>query len=161
MIEGITFPVYQIGTYDRIWEETKILYLELMGEVYKLDNKNIEGDTLGKRLLRVADKYKYKKIYFTIADLIKYSKNPLIDNKGKIFNYRKSQRVPLEYFEITNIKLVENEGYLLTVSKVNKKFLLSSSHYNFERYIGLLTIKNGLFIYELSHDKKCKTWRKI
>ena len=63
----IQFPIYSITrTYKRIWVEMNVTYIETESGIYVLDNKNVEGDSLGKRRLRITnDIYKlYKHNYF-------------------------------------------------------------------------------------------------
>ena len=164
LLKNIKFPVYSIGGHSKIWSENNVLFLESeSGIIYKMDNKNLPFDTLGKRRLRISKKerYRFTGTYFTIAQLVKSNKKLFIDNEGKLINYKKNRRVNLIYREIIKKKLVEGKGILLYVKGISVPFLVSNFIYNGEAYLGLLNISDGYLIYELSEERKPDSWRKI
>lgn len=164
LLKNIKFPIYSIGGYAKIWSENNVLFLESdSGIIYKMDNKNLPFDTIGKRRLRIPKKerYKFTGAYFTIAQLIKSNKKLFIDNEGNIIKYKKNRRVPLIYRKIIKKKLVEGKGVLLYIKGISSHFLVSNFIYNGEAYIGLLNISDGYLIYELSKERKPDSWRKI
>lgn len=164
LLRNIKFPVYSIGGHARLWLENNVLFLESdSGIIYKMDNKNLPFDTIGKRRLRISKKerYKFTGTYFTIAQLVKSNKKLFIDNEGNIINYKKNRRVPLIYRQIIKKKLVEGKGILLYAKGISSPFLVSSFVYRGETYLGLLNISDGYLIYELSEERKADSWRKI
>lgn len=164
LLKNIKFPVFAVGHYAKLWSENNILYLESeSGIIYKLDNKNLQGSTLGLRRLRIDKKERYRFIgtYFTIAQLIKSGKKLIIDNSGKLIKYIKNKRTPLIYRPITKRKLIEGKGILIYAKNIPNPFLVSAYIYKDQNYVGLLNINDGYLLYELSYERKPDTWRKI
>lgn len=164
LLKNIEFPIFIIGSHKRIWRENNILYLESQSDIiYKLDNKNLPGDTLAKRRFRIDKKERYNFVatYFTIAQLIKSGKKLFLDNTGKLTHYRKDRRVNLIYREIISKKPIEGKGYLVKIKGISTAFTISSLVLQNYKYIGLLSINGGYLIYELCDERKPDTWRKI
>lgn len=164
LLKNIEFPIFMIGNYKRLWSENHILYLQSHSDIiYKLDNKNLAGDTLAKRRMRIPKKERYNfiKTFFTISQLIKSGKKTFLDNKGRLAHYKKSKRVSLLYREILSSKPIEGKGFLIKVKNITTVFTISNAVYNDQKYIGLLNIGGGYLVYELGEERKPDTWRKI
>jgi hypothetical protein len=68
----INWPLYEIRKYKNLWEDNNVLYITTDSNLeYIIDNKNIVGNTLGKRRLGLPSKglYKLKKICYTLYDV--------------------------------------------------------------------------------------------
>lgn len=164
LLKDIKFPIFAIGSYSKFWSENNILYLQSDSDIiYKIDNKNLPFETIGKRRLFIKQKERYKFVgtYFTIAQMVRSNKKLFVDSNGKVIKYKKTQRVPLIYREIISRKSIEGKGYLIRVKGITAPFLLSASIYNCQKFIGLLNYNDDYLIYELSNEKKADTWRKI
>ena len=159
----IEFPIFTITpTYKRIWEEFNITYIETESGTYMLDNKNLDGDTLGERRLRMTTSLRYipRKAYYNITQLIKSKNKTYIDNTGSVFTYRKTRTVPLKYYKVMDVVSME-EGCILSFKGINFKLRISCMDAYDIKYIGLLVTEMGYILYETSEIKKKDTYRKI
>lgn len=159
----ISFPIFSITEdYKRIWEDMNVLYIETYSGVYILDNKNIEGDTLGKRRIKLnADnKYMPRRIYNTLAQMIRSNKKHFIDNTGTIFKYKKTEFVPLKYHKIKSINRYEGEC-LVEVKDIYFPQKLNCRLAHSINYLGVLHTKFGYILYSFEEEFKKDTRRKI
>jgi hemin uptake protein HemP len=163
-LKNISFPLFAIGSYKRLWEENLILYLESHNDIiYIVDNKNFAEKTIGKRRLRIPkkDRYKFIGTVFNLDQLLQSKRKIFIDNKGVLFKYKKTKRAELIYREIKKVKRVEDEGILVYANKIPVPIEVPTMLYSKQKYIGLLNYNGGYILYELTDDKKEDTWRKI
>lgn len=163
-LKDIEFPVFAIGSYEKLWEENLILYLKSGYDIiYTVDNKNLAGDTVSKRRLRIPKKerYTFRGTFFNIYQMINSGKKVFVDNNGRLFKYSKSTKVELLYREIKRVKRVENVGYLLYIDKIPTPITVPVLFYTRQKYAGLLNYKGSYILYELTDEKKADTWRKI
>lgn len=157
----INFPIYSVGSHKKLWCENNILYLLSDSDIiYKVDNKNLPYDTIGKRRLRIHKKelYKFTGTYFSLVAVIKSNKKLFIDNTGKLINYKKSKTAKLEYIKIKRVVPVDNKGLLIYMYNKTAPLLVSNLVYNKEKYVGIL---DNTIVYDFSTYKKENTWRKI
>ena len=98
------FPLYVVHT-DEVMEADGILWIE--DQV--LDDKNMSGETLGKRRLQTPMKSLYPLRYMINdeIELIKHQGKFFIDSKGEFIIYEKTEKVQLKYHKILK---VENSG---------------------------------------------------
>jgi len=162
-VYDITFPIFKLPDFRRIWEDTNVLYIETESGVYILDNKNLDGDTLGKRRIRISSEYKCRlqKAYYTISQMIKSNKKHFIDSTGRPFNYKKTTRVPLKYYKVTEVSTAKDGECILHVPKINFMYKINCRMAYTIEYIGILLTPLGNLIYEFSDCKKPDTYRKI
>jgi hypothetical protein len=162
-LTDITFPVYCIKNYDTIITDEKIIYVEEDEYRKILDNKYLEGDTLGKRRLRIPkeSRYNLKFCYIDFHQLLKSKCKLFIDNNGILINYKKHYRAKLTYHRIEKSKQVENVGHIIFLEDLNIPLEVSSLVYNYQNYVGLLHYGNGYVVYEFCHTKKSNTWRMV
>lgn len=159
----INFPIFTITpTYKKIWDEFNIKYIQTESGTYILDNKNLEGNTLGERRLKIKTGLRYipRKAYYSITQLIKSKTKTYIDNTGCVFTYKKTRIVPLKYFRVMDVVSTEKEC-ILSFKNVNFKLRISCNEAYDIKYIGLLLTDNGYILYETSEIKKKDTTRKI
>lgn len=167
LLNKLKFPVYAISKNDGIWEHLNIYYIKVNTETLILDNKNLNGDTLGKRRLALKDKtklYKFSKTINTVIDLIKCKHYPkFIDSNGTVFNYKKSKYVPLIYRKILSSEAVEGLGVTIGVKDIPVKFLTSGFTETalLKAWAGILLIDDGYLLYEISNELKNDTRRLI
>jgi hypothetical protein len=163
-LSDIKFPIYSLPLlYRRIFREFNVLYIETdSGNVYVLDNKNIDGDSLSKRRLKIKYSLKYNNhtIVYNISQLIRSNYKTYIDSDGNIFHYKKTKMVDLKYHKVKYITHRDSYSVLyladiLTPIKVHKKMSFDIN------YVGMLHTDKGHILYEYCSEKKPNTKRKI
>jgi hypothetical protein len=165
-LNNFSWPIYSISSDTRIWEENNVLYLTTaFGVKYILDNKNLSGNTLGVRRLRLrklgTDKlYTFKGIYCTMYDVFSSKHKIFIDSKGELLTLTKKTRRTLIYKKVIGTWPGE-EGHLMCQCEdvfpyIEIPFLPKVM----PKYLGLLRINHDYVLYELSDTKKKDTWRK-
>ena len=102
----IVFPVYSLPkVYEKIWEKYNVTYMETIYGTYVLDNKNMDGDTVGKRRLQINNSqlYRPRHVYYNIPQFLHSKTNVFMDSLGRVFKYKKTEMVPLKYHKIKSI----------------------------------------------------------
>lgn len=162
-IVDIVFPIFTISNnYVKTWVEDNITYIQTDSGVYVLDNKNIRGNTLGQRRLRI----NYSKLYMprqtlhNIPQLLHSRYNVFIDNLGTIFKYKKVKLVPLRYHKVSQI-IKTPEGCVLHFNDINNPIKVEASIAYGIEYVGFLHTDIGYITYEYSETLKKNTRRKI
>ena len=159
----IKFPIYSITTsYKKIWKDMNVLYIETPYGTYVLDNKNLPGDTVGKRRLQIknSDIYRPRRVYYNIEQLLHSKDKIYLDSLGRCFKYQKTEMVPLKYHKIRNIKRLETGECVLELDiyfpqKVNCRLAHSIE------YVGVLHTNYGHILYSFEEEYKKDTRRKI
>lgn len=163
-ITDINFPIYGItNNRKKIWEEYNILYIETLSGIYILDNKNMNGNTLGERRIKINNSklYKPRQVCYNIIQLIKSKFTTFIDSTGKVFTYKKSKFVPLKYYKVTNIIRSKDGECIISIPKINFVHKIACRKAYSIEYIGILHTDYGLVLYEYSNIEKKDTKRKI
>ena len=156
MLEGITFPVFKLRSHDHIEERSKILYVTTCYGKFILDNKNLKGDTLGERRLRISgEKYPLNKKFDSFHHFIlqKDSKGHYIDKKGVLFRYKRFKFVTITYKKVLDVVPVEDVGLNLKVSGVAVPIIVPGN-YKPKAYVGLIHWLNGYLYYEFSEEER-------
>lgn len=162
-IFNINFPVFAVAnSHKRLWSEDNILYIQTDSGVYVLDNKNIEGKTLGQRRLRITNStlYNTRKVVHTIAQLTKSKYTTFVDNTGIPFKYFKHTVTPLKYFKVIKVRDTP-KGCVLHFKNLDNPILVSCREAYGIKYVGFLITKVGYILYDYSDEFKADTWRKI
>lgn len=159
----IQFPIFSIAkSYKRVWEDMNVLYVETISGKYIIDNKNIDGDTLGKRRIKMnaTTKYRPRKVIYNIHQLIHSKDKFFVDNTGTFFKYEKTEFVPLKYHKVKDTTRLE-DGCIISIEdiyfpqKVNCRLAFSTE------YLGVLHTKMGYILYSYNTEKLKDTRRKI
>lgn len=162
-ILDIKFPCYGItSNHKGIWTETNVTYIKTSSGVYVLDNKNIEGNTLGQRRLRIKNSALYipRTVIHTFVQTVKSKYKIFIDNTGDIFKYIKTIKVPLKYYKVQN--LIELDiGCVVTFKEIDNPILVPCRDSQGINYVGFLVTEFGYLTYDYSEEIKPNTWRKI
>lgn len=162
-LSDIVFPVYSItDSYKRIWEDTNVTYIKTQSGKYVLDNRNIEGDTLGKRRLKInnSDLYKPRKSFYTLSQLIKSRHKTFIDSTGHVFSWKKTKNVPLKYHKVKEV-YHDDEYCILHLKDIDfPQRIVCSMAYEIQ-YVGVLHTDEGYILYSFNSEFKKDTWRKI
>lgn len=132
-----------------------------------IDDKSIEGDTLGKRRLKLklsgVKLHRLSKAIFFLGDLIKISKSNLwfIDSKGKVFDHKKSARTLLKFHKIDKVIPITSGGAIIQVENINTRFKTLYAPTEDKTYAGILHYHKSLILYGLYEEKHKDTWRVV
>jgi len=162
----IQFPIYSITKiYKRVWIEMNVTYIETESGIYVLDNKNVQGDTLGKRRLKIKNDvytlYKPRKVFYNMSQLLNGKESIFIDTIGVVFKYKKTKMVPLKYHKVESITEAEDGECILEIPKLNYSYKTACRYAYGINFIGLLHTKYGYIPYEFCEHMKADTRRKI
>lgn len=160
----ISFPIYAItNNYKRIYEELNVLKIDTPSGTYVLDNKNITGNTVGERRLKItgSDLYIPRKTYFTLGQMLHSKYTVFMDKDGIVFNYKKTGFVPLKYFKVQSITKASDGECVLQIPQVSFSYKVNCRKAYSIEYIGLLCTDFGFIPYEFTDEYKKPTRRKI
>ena len=161
-LRKINFPVFPLNKpVSKIG--TKTLFINSADEEEILDDSSIPAATLGLRRLQIKGKlYPLKRAIYFLKDIVKLNPKQLIDNTGKIINYKKSIFVDLIFRKITNITPIPTGGALLEVENESPRYKIMYAPTPLEKYIGMLQVSPKVYIvYGLYEEKHKNTRRKI
>lgn len=154
--DGIYFYYHQLEKEDEVKEVLRIL-----------DDVNEVGETLGKRRLRLYSKgiklVKISKALFFLGDIIKTAvggNNWFIDNKGNVFEYRKSSSARLVFRKIKKIIPIPTGGSILEVEGIPSRFKTLYKPLPEEKYAGILELSEFNYILYGLYDKKYDNTRR-
>lgn len=155
-IFDIQYPVYVIHS-DNVELIDGILWLD--DQV--LDDRNMPGETLGKRRLQTPMKSLYP-LRYMIEDeigLISHRRNTFIDSNGEAFIYTKTRIANIKYHKVTKIEKKEVAS-VLWLKGISFPFLEKRPPN--KNWAGVLYNKNiPWIIFDFSDVQKKDTWRKI
>ena len=133
-LQSIAYPVYRLPSKPNVDEDVMYYYTEtekggeVRGKLQLIDDRNVEGDTLAKRRLKIYSEgtplYRLKDAIFFLGDLIKMAtaSTYFIDSNGKLFNYKKSTSVKLRYYKISKVLPLNTGGAIIEVSGLPSRF---------------------------------------
>lgn len=156
--QKLQFPCYMLPSDN--WEYVdKILFID--GQV--LDDKNMKGETLGRRRLETPFRslFPLKDAVIDFIGLVKQRNKFFIDNKGRPFIYEKLKLVPLKYHQIQKISRRETAS-TVKVRGIRTSFIVPRPPAEDYQWAGILYY-NGVpwKLYEYSDEKLKDTRRKI
>lgn len=174
-LQETSWPVYKISNtepqfIEGVWMFAKEVLDSDTGEITRrckiIDDKTVEGKTLGVRRLKLAESgvllHPLRKTIYMLGDLIRLRQfSWFIDNSGKVFKYVTETRVPLECRRITKIlPNTGNLGSILEVEGLTQRFKIHQSRV-FNEYAGILVWGRSHILYDL-YDKPFKrTYRRV
>ena len=154
----VDFPVFPLPTGD--WEVIDGLLL-LDDKV--LDDKNMEGRTLGARRIQTPHKniYQLKKMIASYNGILKQKSNYFIDNLGRPFYYHKKRFAQLKYLRIKRVEKKEVAS-LVWARGVKTPFTVPRPPEDNMLWAGVLHLQ-GLpwVLYEYSETKLKDTKKKV
>lgn len=162
-IFDVSFPIFALAKqYDRVWTEDNITKIQTPSGIYVLDNKNMKGDNLGQRRLRIKNSKLYipRVIVQNIPQLINSTYKTYIDNAGEVFKYVKHKLVPLKYYKVRRVLKTE-DGCVLYFKDLDNPIKVSCKSAYGIGYVGFLITKLGYIEYDYSEERKKDAWRKI
>jgi hypothetical protein len=168
MLSNIVWPIYAIRSHASIQTRKNILYITTEYGEYVLDNKNLKGNTLGIRRLKLkkqreTDKgftlYPLSSIYYTFEDVLQGAKFKIyIDSIGTLHNFTRKTRRDLKYYKVQKTQVHAN-SVLCFCRGLTAPILINYIPTKMPLYLGLVKINGSLQIYELSNKSKPNTWR--
>jgi len=122
----------------------------------------MQGENLALRRLSINNSPLYipRKAVISIPQLIKSKYKTFIDTTGKVFEYRKQERVNLKYHKVKKVNETI-KGCALVFETIDNPILVSCFNAYGIEYVGFLETKIGYIPYEYSEEYKPDTWRKI
>jgi hypothetical protein len=157
-IHKITFPAYRLPS-DNWYSQDGLLFVDDI----LVDDKNMSGDTLGKRRLQTyfKDLLVLKRAVDNTTALIKQPGGPFIDSAGKCFLYEKTKFGRVEYFEIKDIDYRGNLC-VLRAKGINSAFTIPRPPKPGFTWVGILHL-DGLpwVLYEYAESKLDSIRRKV
>lgn len=171
----ISYPVFKIGEETPSFNNGVCYYFrqysldfgEVKNKLLVIDDTNIKKDTLAKRRLELLENKvslkKLSKAVFYIGDLIKLSNRTswFIDSVGKVFQYKKTKSVSLEFRRIAKVIALKEGGAIIVVENIQQRFKTLYTPRDSEVYAGLLKDTIGYILYGVYDKKHEKTRRMI
>lgn len=172
---NISFPVFRVGEKEPNHEAGVSFFLmgantQESDAEYKLlvvDDKNRPEASLALRRLAMRGEgvslYALNKAIFFIGDLIKLAKPTtwFIDKEGQLFQYKKSQRVPLVFRKIKRVTRLTSGGAIVEVEGFSQRFKTLFVPELGQTYAGLLLIQRSVILYGLYDQKYSDTVRAV
>ena len=157
-IERIHFPVFNLPNGN--WQLLDgLLFLDDL----ILDDKNMRGDTLGKRRLQTPHEnlFNLKKSLNTHIGLIKSRDKHFIDSKGTPFIYEKTKMCPIKYHSIRKVERREI-GSVLFLNGIHTKFIIPRPPPSDCNWAGVLYIYNmPWMLYSYSTERLKNSRKKV
>ena len=163
-LNELRWPLYLLGKHSKVWEEEGITYIDTDYGQSILDNKNITGNSLGIRRLKLSEYklYRLKVVVHTLSELVSIrSTHPVfIDSNGMLFHYSKSVRRSLIYKKVEHIT-VQDSKLLCYCKDIFRPIEVSYIPRIMPRFLGLLVVQGDYLLYSLEATRLKDTWRKI
>ena len=157
-VNKVTFPVYRLGSSN--WEEHDGL---LFIDNKLVDDKNMPGNTLGKRRLQTPfkDLYYLRYSISNLLGIIKQTQTAFIDSDGVPFIYEKTVSCSLRYYKIRKVER-KTKASVLWLKGINSPFSIPRPPDPDMSWAGVLHMKGiPWMLYEYSENKKSDTRRKV
>lgn len=155
-IERITFPVFNLPNGN--WQLLDgLLFLDDL----ILDDKNMGGDSLGKRRLQTPHENLFilKKSLDSHIGLIKSRDKHFIDTNGTLFIYEKTKMCPVKYHSIRSIER-KGAASLLSLNGIKTNFIIPRPPPSDCSWAGVLYIYNMPWMLFSYSTEKLKDSRK-
>ena len=151
-VEEINYPIYKIRQYRKIIEEDNILKISTFKDDYIIDNKNLPGNFLERRL-KIKLRNKLYPLYdplLTHRDLVlARNHKTFIDSNGVIFTYNREKFYPIKTYWIEE-KNYEGNKVIIKPKNVFCYFELLYNDYNIAaNYIRLINYQHGYIFYDV------------
>jgi hypothetical protein len=158
----IVWPIYEIRKHKKVWEDNKVLYITSEYNIeYILDNRNLSGNTLGIRRMRLVGEklYPLKKVCFTFYDVLQCKSRLFIDSSGIFVKLEKRYRRDLTYHKVLDYKILPDNTTICKCKDIFTPIKIPFIVKGFPRFLGLLKMGGDFHLYEISNEYKRKTWR--
>jgi hypothetical protein len=147
-------PLYALRAYDKIYSENGMTLISTHYTTYVLDIPALEGNYYERRFLMMSMElphklYSLKERFTTVPQLVKTKRTMLIDRDGRVFRYRKSRFLKVEYTKVLSNDVTWNGKYRI-VTKLNTVFLSDTP----ALYIGYIREGHSLLLFEMCDELK-------
>ena len=157
-LDKVAWPIYLLPHEDWSFSDGLMFF-----EGVVVDDRNMEGETLGVRRLQTTypSLWPLKRQVDTMQGMLKQNTKCFIDSKGRPFIYEKTTMCSLKWLRIKKKELRE-EYCLLWIEGVSTPFSVPRPPEATMAFAGILHFK-GLpwVLYEYSDVRKKNTWRKV
>jgi hypothetical protein len=154
----ITFPAYRLPS-DNWHSQDGLLFIDDI----LVDDKNMSGDTLGKRRLQTyfKDLLSIRKAVDSNTALVKQASGPFIDSAGRCFIYEKTKYGKVKYFKIDSIDYNGNLC-VLRVKGIKFAFTIPRPPKPGFNWVGILHVDDLPWIlYEYADERRKDMRRKV
>jgi hypothetical protein len=164
-LKNVKFPVFPLTNNNIFYNEKNKLICEMeSGEKKIVDDKSLEGDSLGLRRLKIPKEslYNLRRACFDIGNFLLYTKlyRNFVDSNGILFSYKKSTFVPLYYRKI--LKYVPYKGgTMLLIERLHCPIWYYRAIDLDKPYAALLYINRGFVILGLTDTPSERTKFKV
>ena len=160
-LKNIKFPVFPLTNNNIFYNENTKLVCEMeSGNKKIVDDKSLDGDSLGIRRLKIPpdDLYKLRRACFDIGNFLLYTKlyKNFVDSNGILFSYKKSTLVPLYYRKVLR-HVPYKGGTMLLIEKVHCPIWYYRTIELNKTYAALLYINRGYVLLGLTDTPSERT----
>ena len=163
MLSKVVFPAYRLRSYTRMYTDGAATLIETRNGTYILDDRNIEGDTIGERRVKIDAEYLYPltDVVFTLEDLIRSKSNKFVDSKGEIITYKKSKMYKIDCKKIESMTKLGGFLYVIAIKGVKPITFESYKDIGDPQYCLLVSIKTGYLVYGFTDEDVGSFRRKL
>ena len=161
MLSDAVFPLFALRSYTKMYSEGNAILIETPNNTWILDDKDLEGEYLGERRLRIRKEYRYPltKALFTIEEVIRCKTNKFIDSSGELITYKKSKFYTIYCKEVKSIEQLDSWNYRISIVGIKPIIYESYNCPKDPKYCLLVKLPNGYIVYGFT-DEDVGTFRR-
>lgn len=175
-LEKIVWPVFRLGEKEPQRDNNVVYYAteysdldtsERTATFRVVDDKDVEGDTLSRRRLKMAvdevPLFPIRQALYFLGDLLKVAKPTtwFIDSEGQLFQHKKSTRAKLIVKKIKNVFPTTGLGAVIELEGIPQRFKTVFKPSADAEYAALLKVGLTYIFYGVYSDKPSESWRLI
>jgi hypothetical protein len=147
-------PLYALRKYDNIYTEDQYTLITTYYATYILDMPSLDGNYYARRLALMCMELPYKlyalkERFTTIPQLINTTRTMLIDSDGRVFKYKKSRWLKVEYTKVLSNDQTHKGKYRIS-TKLSDCFISDTP----AAYIGYIIDGHSILLYEICTELK-------
>lgn len=161
MLGNLLYPVFPLRQYNKLYKEDNAIIIETVYNTYILDDKNLKGNTLGERRLRIAKDYRYplSKPLFSLEEVMRSKAKKFIDSSGFITSYTKSKFYKITCKEILSVDKIGGYTNILDIKGIGLIAYESFKDISDPKYCLIVKLGIGYLVYGFT-DEKVKDFRR-
>jgi hypothetical protein len=163
-LKNIKFPIYPIPKTTNAYVEGSQIRATSNTTDLIIDDKSVEGYTLGIRRLHIEKKllYPLRKSISNIGNFFLYSSiySTYVDSMGKLFKYKKQTRVPLIYKKII-VSAPYKSGTMLLMEDIHCPMWYYRPISPGKEYAALLYMEKGYVLLGVTDKPSTRTVYKV
>lgn len=175
-LQEISFPVFKLKNEKPLESSGLVYYLqesfntdtaEYKRTIKIVDDRNVAHETLSRRRLDIlangGQLYPIRRAVYFLGDFIKLNGSGTwwIDSVGNVFEYKKSRRAKLRFFEIKQVWPLDTMGAVIEVHGLPQRFKTLFKPEFGVRWAGILDFDRNKILYGLYKEKHSDTWRLV